>query len=165
MRDGPAPRATPASTAVTAANGDVAALAALAQARLCPEAGRLVHVAGRVSAGELAARLRGAGFEAERVPLYEAVAARALTPPARRALEAQALAGVALFSPRTARLFAKLVRESGLDGAVRTVTAFCLSRAVAEAAKTLSWQRLSVAAAPRQESLVACVMSALARGG
>ena len=149
---------------VTAADGDVDALAALAQDRLRPVAGRLVHVAGRVSAGDLAARLRGAGFEAERVPLYEAVAARTLSAPARRALEDQALAGVALFSPRTARLFAKLVRESGLDGAARALTAFCLSRAVAEAAETLSWQRVSVAAAPRQESLVACVTSALATG-
>ena len=149
---------------VTAAEGDVDALAALAQARLCPEAGRLVHVAGRVSAGDLAARLQGAGFEAQRVPLYEAVAARVLTPPARRALEAQALAGVALFSPRTARLFAKLVRESGLDGAVRTLTAFCLSQAVAVAAQTLPWQRIRVATVPRQEALVACVVGTLASG-
>ena len=148
---------------VTAADGDVDALAALVQDRLRPEAGRLVHVAGRVSTGDLAARLRDAGFEAERVPLYEAVAARALTPPACRALEAQALAGVALFSPRTARLFAKLVLESGLDSTVRALTAFCLSQAVAEAAATLSWQRVSVAAAPLQESLVACVTGAFAR--
>ena len=150
--------------AVTAANGDVDALAALALDRLRPAAGRLVHVAGRVSTGDLAVRLQGAGFEAERVPLYEAVAARTLTPPARRALEAQALAGVALFSPRTARLFAKLVRESGLDRAARALTAFCLSQAVAEAAETLSWQRVCVAATPRQESLVACVTSALSTG-
>ena len=148
---------------VTAADGDVDALAALVRDRLRPEAGRLVHVAGRVSTGDLAARLRDAGLEAERVPLYEAVASRALTPPACRALEAQTLAGVALFSPRTARLFAKLVRESGLDSTVRALTAFCLSQAVAEAAATLSWQRVSVAAAPRQESLVACVTGALAR--
>ena len=150
--------------AVTAADGDVDALAALAVNRLRPETGCLVHVAGRVSAGDLVARLRGAGFEAKRVLLYEAVAARALSAPARRALEAQTLAGVALFSPRTARLFAKLVRESRLDGAARALTAFCLSRAVAEAAETLSWQRICVAAVPRQESLVACVKSALATG-
>ena len=84
---------------VTAADGDVDALAALALDRLRPESGRLIHVAGRIATGDLAARLRDAGFEAERVPLYEAVASRALTPPACRALEAQTLAGVALFSP------------------------------------------------------------------
>ena len=150
--------------AVTAANGDVDALAALAAARLNPGSGRLVHVAGRVSRGNLAARLRAAGFEAERAPLYDALAARTLSAPARRALETQALAGVALFSPRTARLFAKLTRESGLDSTARTLTAFCLSQAVAEAAATLSWQRISVAAAPRQDSLVASVTAALAPG-
>ena len=149
---------------VTGADGDVDALTALAVTRLEPNSGRLVHIAGRVSTGDLAARLRAAGFEAERVPLYEAVASHALSASALRALEAQTLAGVALFSPRTARLFAKLARESRLDSTARTLTAFCLSQAVAEAAATLSWQRIRVAAAPRQDSLVACVTSALAPG-
>ena len=148
---------------MTAAGGDVDALAALAAARLRPDAGRLVHVAGRVSTGDLVPRLSAAGFAARRVPLYEAIAARALSAPARRALEEQTLAGVALFSPRSARLFARLVRESGLEAAARALTAFCLSQAVAAAA-TLSWRQVSVAAAPRQDALVACVTGALAPG-
>ena len=147
---------------VTAADGDVDALAAIATARLDPNSGRLVHVAGRVSTGDLAPRLRAAGFEAERVALYDAVASRALSASARQALESQALAGAAFYSPRTARLFAKLARESGLDSTARTLTAFCLSQAVAEAAASLPWKRVSVAAAPRQDALVACVVSALA---
>ena len=147
---------------VTAANGDVDALAALTVARLHPDGGRLVHVAGRVSTGDLAERLRAVGFQAERVPLYEAIAASAFSAPARQALEARTLAGVALFSPRTARLFAKLAGESGLDSTARTLTAFCLSQAVAEAAASLPWKRVSVVAAPQQDALVACVVSALA---
>ena len=59
---------------VTAAEGDVDALAALTLARLRPDSGRLVHVAGRVSTGDLAPRLRAAGFDAVRIPLYDAVA-------------------------------------------------------------------------------------------
>ena len=149
---------------VTAADGDVDALAALATARLRPESGRLVHVAGRVSTGDLATRLTDAGFDTERAPLYDAVAVRALSPPACRALEAQTLAGVALFSPRTARLFAKLLRESGLETTARALTAFCLSQAVAVAAETLPWQRIRVATVPRQGALVACVVGALASG-
>ena len=149
---------------VTAADGDVDALAALAAARLRADAGRLVHVAGRVSTGDLAARLTAAGFEAERAPLYDAVAVGALSPPARRALQAQTLAGVALFSPRTARLFAKLLRESELETTARALTAFCLSQAVAVAVETLSWKRVCVAARPRQEALVACVVDACAPG-
>ena len=149
---------------VMTADGDVDALAALAIRRLHPGAGRLVHVAGRVSTGDLVPRLRAAGFAAERVPLYDAVAAAALSAPARRALEAQALAGVVLFSPRTARLFAKLARESGLESTARALTAFCLSRAVAMAAETLFWHRVCVAAEPRQDALVASAVSALAPG-
>ena len=147
---------------VTAADGDVDALATLAIVLLRPHAGRLVHVAGRVSTGDLAPRLRAAGFEAERVLLYDAVAASALSAPACQALGSRALAGAAFYSPRTARLFAKLARESGLDSTARTLTAFCLSQAVAEAAASLPWKRVSVAAAPQQDALVACVVSALA---
>ena len=149
---------------VTAADGDVDALAALAVARLRPDAGRLVHVAGRDTIGDLAPRLRAAGFEAERVPLYDAVASRSLSAPTHQALNSRSLAGAAFYSPRTARLFAKLARESGVDSTARTLTAFCLSQAVAEAAAILSWQRICVAAAPRQDSLVASVTSALAPG-
>ena len=148
---------------VTAAEGDVDALAALATARLDPDSGRLVHVAGRVSTGDLAPRLRAAGFDAVRVALYDAVAASTFSASARKALESQALAGAAFYSPRTARLFAKLARESGLDSTARALTAFCLSQAVAEAAASLPWKRVSVAAAPRQDALVACVVSALAQ--
>ena len=147
---------------VTTADSDVDALAALATARLRPETGRLVHVAGRVTTGDLVPRLNAAGFEAMRLPLYEAVAVRAFSPSARQALETQALAGVVLFSPRTARLFAKLVHESGLESTARALTAFCLSQAVAMAAATLSWQRVCVAAAPRQGSLVESVARTLA---
>ena len=150
--------------ALTTAGGDVDALVALAIARLRPDAGRLVHVAGRVSTGDLAGRLAAAGFEAERVPLYDAVAERSLSLPARRALAAQTLAGAVFYSPRTARLFAKLARDSGLESTTRALSAFCLSQAVAEVAATLPWQRISVAAAPRQEALVACVARALAPG-
>ena len=147
---------------VESANGDVADLAAFAAARLRPEAGRLVHVAGRVSAGCLAGRLRAAGFAAARVPLYEAVPARALSPPARRALEGRTLAGAALFSPRTAALLAKLVRETGLAPRVGTMTAFCLSDAVAAGAAALPWRRVAVADAPRQDALMARVTGELA---
>ena len=142
---------------VTSADGDVADLAALATARLRPDAGRLVHVTGRVSAGDLARGLCAAGFEAVRAPLYDAVAARALSPAACRALEAQTLAGVVLSSPRTADLFVKLAREAGHAPKLRAIIAFCLSDAVATSATALSWRAVSVADAPRQEALVACV--------
>ncbi len=146
---------------VTSADGDVGHLATLATARLRPDAGRLVHVAGRVSAGDLACRLSAAGFEAVRVPLYDAVASCAFSATARRALEAQTLTGVVFFSPRTVDLFVKLARESGHAPKVRAVTAFCLSDAVAAAATVLSWRRISVASALRQDALVACVTSEL----
>ena len=71
---------------VSTAEGDVDALAALAAARLRPDAGRLVHVAGRVSTGDLVPRLSrrrlrgcGASRSTRRSPC-----ARSQPPPAGR---------------------------------------------------------------------------------
>jgi uroporphyrinogen-III synthase len=152
-------------TDVTSAGGDVDDLAALAVARLRTGGGRLIHIAGQTVAGDLLGRLTNAGFEIARVSLYEAVSASALSPEARDALDGQTLAGVVFFSPRTANLFVKLVVESGLAPRVRTITAFCLSDAVAGAAAALSWREIVVARAPRLDALVATVTSDLAAEG
>ena len=64
---------------VESAGGDVRDLARLATARLRPENGPLLHVAGNVVAGDLAGLLCARGFAVERRVLYEARAAAALS--------------------------------------------------------------------------------------
>ena len=118
---------------VEAAGGDVAALAALAGERLDPARGRLVHVAGTAVAGDLSGDLKARGFTVERVVLYEARTAEALSPATAAALRYGKLDGVLLFSPRTAATFARLVGAAGLAATCSRLTAFCLSPAVAEA--------------------------------
>jgi len=61
---------------------------------------------------------------------------------------------VLLFSPRTASTLARLIAEAGVADACRRLTAYCLSRAVAEAVSGLSWHAVVVAAAPNQDSLL-----------
>ncbi|MAB14161.1 uroporphyrinogen-III synthase [Parvibaculum sp.] len=150
---------------VRSADGDVEALADLVCAELSPGAGRLLHVAGSVTAGDLQAMLGVKGFEVVRAVLYEARPVRFLPDVAHAALEARDVDGVLLYSPRTAGLFMSLVHEAGLDGALAGLEAFCLSGAVAGAladapgreSGTAVFRRVHVAARPEQAALIELV--------
>ncbi|MBI4183039.1 MAG: uroporphyrinogen-III synthase [Proteobacteria bacterium] len=150
---------------VESAEGDAADLAKLVRARLRPSAGALLHAAGAVVKGTLAAPLGEAGFEVRRVVLYDAQPAGALSPETTRALAEGRIAAVLLFSPRTAETFVSLVRGAGLEGAARGALGLCLSPAVAEAAGSLPWRELRVAERPDQEMLLALLGPAPGAGG
>lgn len=162
--------ATTAATAgfarVAGAGGDVQSLAGLVAGSADPAGGLLLHVAGTVTAGDLAGTLERHGFTVERLVLYEARTAAALSATTAAALAQGSIDAVVIFSPRTARTFVRLLAEAGLSDRCRTVTALCLSPAVAEAASTplgtgaLPWRALRVAERPEQESLLALVDAA-----
>ena len=139
---------------VTSADGDSAALAVLAEADLDPKAGPLVHVAGSHVAGDLETILGAAGFDYRRIEVYDAVATTTLPSALSEALRGAAVDGVAFFSPRTAATFAALVREASLVDTLKSVTAYCLSDAVAAAVEAEPWQRVSIAPRPRIDVLI-----------
>ena len=150
---------------VESAAGDVESLVQLVRARLDPAAGALLHVAGSHVAGDLAARLDGAGFRYRRAVLYQARAAGRFSAETAQALAGGTIDGALFFSPRTAATFVNLSRQARLDGATAELTAFCLSPAVAETIRALSWSRVLVAPSPDLESLMARVGTALGGPG
>lgn len=85
------------------AQGDADALVALILSR--GERGPLLHLHGRETRGDVAARLAAAGVTATGVAVY-AQEAQPLSPAARAALDGAGPVIVPLFSPRTAELFA-----------------------------------------------------------
>ena len=137
---------------VKSANGDVADLAALVCRELEPKNGALVHIAGTVVAGDLAAQLGAKGFSLRRAVLYEAKPAMKLSQRLVESLRNNDLDAVIFFSPRTAATFVTLTRQAGLEQAVRNVDVFCLSPAVANAAGDLPWRKIRSA---RQQELTA----------
>ncbi len=139
---------------VLSATGDVDALAALAASELDPETGPLLHAAGSRLAGDLGGQLERAGFTYLRRVLYRAETVAALSVESCRALEAGAVDGVLLYSPRTAAVFVELVRDAGLEGAIGGVVAYCLSAAVADRAAGLDWRALRKAVRPDQSALL-----------
>jgi uroporphyrinogen-III synthase/type II secretory pathway pseudopilin PulG len=151
---------------VADAAGDVAALVELVTRSVDPAAGALLHPAGSVTAGDLAAALGARGVAVRRVAAYEAQAATGFSPALTAALRelvetagaapdrAAALRWVLFFSPRTAATFVRLCRASGLADACRHLVALCLSENVARAAAAVEWAALGVATRPDQDALL-----------
>jgi uroporphyrinogen-III synthase len=118
---------------VQAEGGNVEGLAR-AIARECqPDGGPILYPSGAETAGDLKATLEAQGFTVHRVILYDAVPAAKLEPAAIAALKAGSADGVLLYSPRSARIWASLVAESGLTQAAQRIAHFCLSPNVAAA--------------------------------
>ena len=145
---------------VESAGGDVRALAALVVTRLDPARGALLHVAGRVVAGDLAGPLAARGFVVGRAALYAAEPATRLSAAAHDALADGVLDGVLLFSPRSAATFAAVTAAPELRAALSRLTLFALSPAVAEAVADLGWRRVAIAATPDEDALLALVDAA-----
>ena len=139
---------------VASAAGDVEDLTRLVAARLDPAQGALFHGAAREVAGDLKGALESHGFTIRREVLYEARAAEALSPSVRTSLSNGEIDAVSFFSPRTAETFVALARAAGLEAQLARCDALCLSVAVAQAVRVLSWRSVRVAARPNQDALL-----------
>lgn len=139
--------------AVSSADGDVDDLARMVLANCRAKAGDLLHAAGSVVAGDLAATLAAGGFEVRREMLYESTPATALPAVAETALRDDTLDGVVLYSPRTARAFDKLVKAAGLSDSLKRLRLFALSDNV-ERASRAAWDERTVAGKPDQQALL-----------
>ncbi len=151
---------------VESAAGDVDDLARLIKARLDPKAGALFHGAARQVAGDLGGHLTAAGFEVRREILYEARPIEAFSDSTLSGLAEGRFDAVALFSPRTAETFVRLVEESGPEALgpdpgpdpgpdrERGCHAVCLSQAVASRIEALPWVGVRIAERPNQEALI-----------
>lgn len=124
-----------------APEGDAASLVDLVR-MTAPPGARLLHLAGRDRKSLIADEL-GAAFPLDTAVVYEARAASALPPAAVDALAAGP-AAVLHYSRRSARLFAELARQAGLDparpgllhGTISADAAASLAEAGAQAAFT-----------------------------
>jgi len=146
-------------TEIVSADGDAAALAALVGEQLTPDAGPLMHASGDHVAGDIEAAISDAGFDYKRTVLYDAVAAETLPDGLLLALRGGSVDGVLLFSPRSARTFVHLVRQSDVAADLKNITAYCLSDSVAALADRDLWRRVVIAARPRSDSLVESIVA------
>jgi uroporphyrinogen-III synthase len=143
--------------AVESASGDAEDLARLVRRRLDPRAGRLVHVAGSAVTGDLAGTLAAGGFAVERIVLYEARPAIALTASTACLIGDGRIDLALFFSPRTAAIFARLVALADVADGLRGTLALSISRASDAALSRLPFRRRAIAGAPTQAALLALV--------
>ncbi len=142
---------------VTSASGDSSALVETVAAQLDPSKGPLFHAAGAETAGRLSQALQARGFTVESEILYDAVPVPALGDEAAEALRSDALDGVLLYSPRSAKIFAALVAAAGLSEKCARLDAFCISAATAAALAPLAFARVAVAGEPNQDGILALI--------
>ncbi len=136
---------------VKIAAGDIEALAGLIGEHRDSLSGEVLHIAGAARTGDLIAALNAQRIAARRMTLYAANEVAALLPDA---LSLSPSGWVALFSPRTAALFAKLVESAGAGERFGNMRAACLSDAVAEAAGAMAWRSVHVAGARNAAAMI-----------
>lgn len=139
---------------VYSAGGDVACLAALVRETLEPGAGMLLHAAGSVTAGDLSGDLAASGFQIEKIALYRAETPETLPEPIKTALESHEIDAVVLYSPRSAQVFVRLVALAGVSNYLQSVTAYCLSPAVARALDTEAFRGVHTSYRPDQDGIL-----------
>lgn len=116
--------------------------------------GALLHLAGAALASDLKGSMEALGFKMDQPALYEAVRASYLSAERSRDLAENRLDGVILMSPRTAKVYMKVISEGGRVEAARKLHYYCLSKPVADCLAPLDSRQLSVAARPREADLL-----------
>lgn len=139
---------------ILSADGDVDSLATVIRNNATPDAGVLLHAGGARLAGDLQERLQRNGYQYRREILYDARDAESFHSDAIVALNEGTLDGVLLFSPHTAKIFAKIVEQNALSPHLEEVTAWCLSNNVAKEIAGLPFKESYIAPSPTEASLL-----------
>ncbi len=137
---------------VTPAGGNVVALIERVGEMLSSGDGPLLYLSGEETTGDIAGALGARGFTIDRAVLYAAQPAVHITTAAVRALRAGTAGGVLLYSPRSARIWAKCIAADNLVPYMETLLHFCLSPPVAEVLPG-EWQTITAKTADEDAML------------
>ncbi|MCX5494715.1 uroporphyrinogen-III synthase [Kaistia dalseonensis] len=137
---------------VRSADGDVEDLTALVMAIRRPEDGPLLYLTTDARSGRLAEDLTAAGYPIEVVESYRMQPLAALPDSVVGDIRSGTLDGVLLYSQRTAAIFRALVDQHELAPFMSAVRLFAISD---KAASPFDFGRISVAAEPTEDSLLA----------
>jgi uroporphyrinogen-III synthase len=136
------------------AQGDGAELARFAGQVLGNQKASILHIAGRDADSNARLQLEKQGYRVQAWTVYETVPVEAFTVATRVLFEKRQLDAVMVFSPRTAETLAKLLANHALEACCESLDAICLSDAIANALKPLSWRQIAVASAPSENAAI-----------
>jgi uroporphyrinogen-III synthase len=141
-------------TNISHADGDVGALADLVRSVCDPGAGPLVHIAGTKIASDLAGALARAGYQVDRLALYDAVPATVLGPATLDGFRSDKIAAATFYSPRSAAVFRGLAEQAALIPYLSAAACICLSDAVKIELEDLGFGSIAVAQHPSETALI-----------
>ena len=127
-----------------------------------PAAGLLLHLAGDTLAGDLKGELEAHGFRVLQPVVYRMQAADALSEDTVEQLAMGEIDGVILLSPRTAPVYATLMRKQGSGSVARGLPISACRAAVARRLQPLGAVRIEIADDPRLEEVLALIDAAAA---
>lgn len=110
---------------------------------------------------DVAGALIRQGMQAERLVVYEAVAAQRFSDTFLEQLKRQPMDAALFLSQRVAQIFVTLLAKNKLEDSLADMQACAMSDTIAGALKDAPWQGVHVAQQPTLASLVACVDNAL----
>ena len=138
---------------VSEAGGDVRSLVEMIKGTNTPHiSGALVHISGRDQTGNLVEQLCDAGYDAASVVLYSADTIPAFPDNIATQLISGEIDAVMFYSSRTAKHFVALTTLAGIK---LSMTAYCLSEAVAKILRQAGVANIKVAATTTEESMLA----------
>lgn len=132
-------------------------LAEIIRAEATPAAGALMHIASDTLAFDMKGALAPLGFEIRTEVVYRTETATAFPPVVVDRLRQGGFDGVVLMSPRTARVYAKLVGDAALASMIGGLRHFCLSDAVARELAPLGVADAAVARLPNSQEMLALI--------
>jgi len=130
-----------------------------------PAAGLIGHLAGDTLAVNLRQELEPHGFRVLEWVVYRVEPVTSFAPEVVEQLAMGEIEGVILLSPRTAGVYAKLVRAHALQANVRPLPHFCLSPAVARRLEPLGQLAVVTAQEPKLEEVLALIDETAAKSG
>jgi uroporphyrinogen-III synthase len=150
---------------VIAGPGTAAGLIPLIASTLDPMDEMLLHLSGDEIAVDLQAELAAQGFRVDRVVVYRTIVATRLSEGARFQITHGLIEGALFLSPRTAAIWAKLIRKDGLETDARRLAHLCLSEAVMRRLAPLGDVPVMVADEPTMNEVLALIDSCGAQLG
>lgn len=142
---------------VIAGPGTAADLVPIIASTLDPADESLLHLAGEELAADLAGDLGALGFQVRSVPVYRMSALARLSESCREQIGDGSIEAVLLMSPRTAAIYAALLKRDRLQGSAKGLIHMCLSQAVARQLQPLGEVPVQIADEPTLEELLALI--------
>ncbi|WP_419903420.1 uroporphyrinogen-III synthase [Kiloniella sp.] len=139
---------------VVSANGDVSDLAERVISDLSPNGGTLLHPAASKLAGDLGGILEAGGFSYQREILYEAKAIEQLSADVISQIKSNEINEISFFSPRSSKIFSRLLKQAELERKLKSCKAYCLSPAVAKYLEQITGLEIAVSEQPTRQSLL-----------